>query len=413
MMINKYSFLSLLAGGISAYYPAVTLAQPLGDPLVDAICTACHNSATVRNSSGYSAADWAQLTSHMINLSAAPEQQRAITDYLAKNFPPSKRLNPQLAPGDLTLSVREWQVPTLGQRPRDPIQAVDGTIWWVGQWGNILGRLNPETGEMKEYKLPAGAKPHTVTLDAEGRPWYTGNKNATVGYVEPDTGKVVEFPMPDPSAKDPHSAIFDSNGKLWFTLQHSNQVGRLDPKSGKIDLVVLPRPNSRPYGIKIAPDGTVWVACNGQNCLIALDPNTMSIEEVQLPDPATRTRRLAVDQEGQVWFVNSSLGRLGRYQPKTGEIKEWPTPSGKDSHPYAIAIADDAIWFNESSLRPETLVRFDPATEKFQSWVVESGGVKAGLIRHMRASNHGLVAHQTATNSLLEIRWDVAENSSD
>ena len=61
-------------------------------------------------------------------------------------------------------------MPTLGQRARDPVAFVDfpfvvalfggehGTIWWAGQWGNLIaGRIDPTTGEMKEYPLPADA----------------------------------------------------------------------------------------------------------------------------------------------------------------------------------------------------------------------------------------------------------------
>jgi virginiamycin B lyase len=99
-----------------------------------------------------------------------------------------------------------------------------------------------------------------------------------------------------------------------------------------------------------------------------------------------------------VWYVNSSLGRLGRLNPKTGEIKEWPSPSGPQSHPYAIEVVDDIIWYNESNQRPDALVRFDPKTEKFQSWAVPSG---VGIIRHMRKTPDGnLTIHQTSTNRI-------------
>ena len=51
--------------------------------------------------------------------------------------------------------------------------------------------------------------------------------------------------------------------------------------------------------------------------------------------------------------------------PNTGQVKEWPSPSGPKSHPYAIAVVDGIVWYNESGQRPDTLVRFDPGTERF------------------------------------------------
>ncbi len=99
-----------------------------------------------------------------------------------------------------------------------------------------MGNIDPATGAIKEYELPANSKPHTVEIDAKGNIWYTGNANGTLGYLDPKTGKITVFKMPDPKAKDPHTLVFDKNGIGWFTLQNSNMVGRIDPESGNIKL---------------------------------------------------------------------------------------------------------------------------------------------------------------------------------
>lgn len=76
-------------------------------------------------------------------------------------------------------------------------------------------------------------------------------------------------------------------------------------------------------------------------------------------------------------------------------------PSGPKSHPYAIAVVDDIVWYNESGVRPDPLVRFDPKTETFQSWPVPTGNIYAGIIRHMRPTRDGnLLIHQTSTNRI-------------
>ena len=85
------------------------------------------------------------------------------------------------------------------QRARDPVEAPDGTIWWAGQWGNLIGRIDPTTGEMKEYPLPADAMPHSVTIDDAGMVWYTGNQNGSVGGFDPITEEITVYPMPDPN----------------------------------------------------------------------------------------------------------------------------------------------------------------------------------------------------------------------
>ena len=373
-----------------------------GKDMVAGVCTACHKTNQILRSSGYSKDGWKELTDTMIDLSASPEEHETILTYLATHFPPNTKRASTLIPGDAKVTFKEWVVPTLGQRSRDPVEAPDGSIWWVGQWGNLMGRIDPKTGEMEEFELPEGAKPHSVTIDSEGTPWYTGNKNGTIGKLDPETGKITVYKMPDEAARDPHTAVFDGDGILWFTLQHSNMLGRLDPETGDIKLVTMATPKARPYGIKIDADGVPWASCNGSNCLVRIDPETMELTEVKLPHEATTVRRLDIAEDGMIWYVNSGRGRLGRYNPETGDIKEWPSPSGPKSHPYAIAVVDGIVWYNESGKRPDPLVRFDPETETFQSWAIPTGDIYAGIVRHMRPTRSGnLLIHQSSTNRIL------------
>lgn len=393
----------------AAQSPALGLPDGPGKDLVEGTCTACHPASRITRSSGYTQEEWRELAGTMIDLSASPEEHRQIVGYLATHFPPNSRRTPKLLPGSARIAFQEWTVPTLGQRPRDPIEAPDGSIWWAGQWGNLIGRIDPETGAIQEYPLPDRSMPHTVTLDRAGNVWFTGNKNGTMGKLDPATGEITVYKMPDPAARDPHSAIFDDKGILWFTLQHSNMIGRLDPASGDVKLVTMKTHGAKPYGIKIDAQGVPWVACNGSNCLVKVDPATMALTEVELPVSATTVRRLDIAADGMIWYVNSSQGRLGRYDPESGEIREWPSPSGPSSHPYAIAVVDGIVWYNESGKRPDTLVRFDPQSEKFQSWHIPSGGFYAGIIRHMRPTRDGnLLIHQSATNKVMRVTLEPA-----
>jgi virginiamycin B lyase len=390
--------------------PAV-LPDDVNRELVEPACTGCHQANQIINSSGYTREGWRALIGTMTQTSASPEAEGRILNYLETHFPPNDRRAPTLVDGDLEVGFTEWVAPTLGQRARDPVEAPDGSIWWAGQWGNLVGRIDPATGAMEEFPLPAEARPHSVNLDEAGNVWYTGNGNGTIGRLDPATGEITEFAMPDPAAKDPHTAEFDQAGILWFTLQQSNMVGRLDPATGDVRLATMPTADARPYGIKIDADGAPWVACNGSNCLVKVDPATMELTEIALPGAETTVRRLDIAEDGTIWYVNSSQGRLGRYDPKTGAIDEWPSPSGPRSHPYALAVVDGVVWYNESGMRPDTLVRFDPATETFQSWPIPSGEIYAGIVRHMRPTRDGnLLIHQSSTNRIILVTLPAATN---
>ena len=191
-----------LTAGILCVFASVSaqaqagLPEGAGKELVEGVCTACHQTDQITRSSGYTPEGWQALTGTMIDLSGIPEDQAAITRYLASTSRRTTERAPTLIPGDAEIAFKEWVVPTLGQRSRDPVEAADGLIWWAGQWGNLIGRIDPATGEMKEYPLPANAMPHTVVLDDAGNVWYTGNKNGTVGKLDPDTGEVTDSRCP-------------------------------------------------------------------------------------------------------------------------------------------------------------------------------------------------------------------------
>jgi virginiamycin B lyase len=398
-----------LAATACAFIPFAAQAQELpagaGKDTVQAICTGCHQTNMITQSSGYTRDGWNELTSYMIDLSKAPDSQKAILDYLADHFPPGYNKRPaKPVSGPLEITFTEWTMPTLGQRSRDPIQAADGTIWWAGQFGNLIGHLNPKTGEMKEYQLPPMAKPHTVELDNNGTPWYSGNMNGTVGKLDPATGKVTEYKMPDPNAKDPHTLIFDKKGTAFFTLQNSNMVGRLNPATGEIKLITLPIADSKPYGIKVDSEGSIWFACNGAPCIYKMDPVTMELKEHKLPLGGSVVRRIDIADDGMIWYGNSGKGRIGRMDPKTGQVKEWDSPSGPRSHPYAVVLMNGGVWYNESGVRPDMLVRFDIKSETFQSWPIPSGHIFAGIWRHGRTTREGnLLIHQSATNRIIQV----------
>jgi virginiamycin B lyase len=379
-----------------------------GKEIVQASCGSCHGVNQIFGSAGYDEAGWRNVFNAMIALPEAEASQAA--SYLARNFPPQAGVAPTRVAGNNQVKITEWIAPTLGQRVRDPLEARDGAIWWTGMFASLVGRRDPQTGEMREYKLPNGARPHGITEDPQGNIWYTGNGNATVGVVNARTGEVTEYKT---QARDPHTPQFHPNGNLYWTAQGARMVGRLNPRTGQ--LTEVQTANANPYGLQIAPDGTLWIAFNGPALdrpggsaiegarLASMNPETMELTYYELPDPASRVRRLALDSEGMVWFVNSSQGRLGRLNPATREVKEWPSPSGPQSHPYAIAVVDDVVWYNESGKRPDTLVRFDPKTESFQSFAIPSG---VGIIRNMFVTRAGnLLIHQSSSNrfGLVEI----------
>jgi virginiamycin B lyase len=296
----------------------------------------------------------------------------------------------------------DFAAATPNAHPHDPAFSADGAIWYTGQRANTLGRVDPASGQVREFKLPGQHGPHGLVADRDGNIWYTGNAAGLIGKLDPKTGQVTEYKMPDPAARDPHTPIFDRNGILWFTVQGGSFVGKLDPKTGQIMLKQPPTPRSAPYGIVVMSNGTPVFDLFRTNKIGTINPQTLEITEYTLPE-GTRPRRIAVDRNDIVWYTDYARGYLGRLDIKTRAVQEFKSPAGPQSQPYGITTTPDgSIWYSESGVEPNTLVRFDPATEQFQKWSIPNGG---GVVRHMvTAPNGDLLLAYSGVNKVGRVR---------
>jgi virginiamycin B lyase len=367
-----------------------------GKDQVQTTCTKCHAVSLIQGAGGNSRQEWVDLFGTMVKL---PNDQRdTIADYLAKTFPPQPRPAPVVVPGPMSVSFKEWNVPTLGSRPHDPEPGPGGTIWWTGMFANVIGRLDPKTGDMKEYPLKTPASgPHGLAFDKEGSLWFTANSKGYIGKLDPKTGDIMEYKLPE-DVRDPHTPMFLPSGTLIFTAQNSNYIGRINPKTGEIKVQKTPTERANPYGVVYTSKGIPFVCDFGTNKIIQIDPETLAIKEFELPNAESRPRRIAISPDDIIWYADYSRGYLGRLDTKTGKVTDWPSPSGPKTQPYGITYLNGAIWYVESAIRPNVLVRFDIKTEKFQSWTIPGGG---GVVRNMKATSDGnLVIAESGVNKV-------------
>jgi virginiamycin B lyase len=382
--------LPAFACGLFAAIPPVhaqDFPEGAGKQIVTAVCGACHDINRLKV--GYTPEGWRTVIRMMQNVETPvpPDQWATVTEYLTKNFPERQRPAAVVVQGPIEAAIKQWPVPTPGSRPHDPLATKDGAIWWTGQLANTLGRLDPASGQFKEYVLKTShTGPHGLTEDKQGNIWFTGNSAALIGKLDPKSGAVTEYRMPNADAKDPHTLIFDRDGILWFTVQQSNMVGRLDPATGVIKLVTSPTPKSRPYGMALNSKNVVFFVDFGTNKVASIHAETMDITEYPLPNAAARPRRIAIGPDDMIWYTDFARGFLGRLEVSTGKVTEWPSPSGPKSEPYGIVFTKGALWYNESGAKPNTIVRFDPVTEKFQTWIIPGGG---DIVRNMDVTRDG------------------------
>jgi virginiamycin B lyase len=120
--------------------------------------------------------------------------------------------------------------------------------------------------------------------------------------------------------------------------------------------------------------GNLFVVQFGTNRVLKVDTKTLAMHEYVLPDTASRPRRIAITPDDMVWYTDYSRGYLGRLDPRSGKVEEYASPSGPKSAPYGISVIRGVLWYSESEASPNTIVRFDPKTKKFQTWTIPGGG---------------------------------------
>jgi virginiamycin B lyase len=407
MKLNAKKWLSLpfaVLLGWSTFSLAQSEHAAAGKALVDSVCNTCHQ-LTQRVGGGYTPQGWdtvlRMMTNHGLNLT--PDQVALAKTYLVQAYPEKPKAPAVLVDGPHHVTMQAWQVPTPGSRPHDPLGASDGSIWYTGQMAGVLGRLDPKTGQFREYPLKTPhSGPHGLMEDRQGNIWYTGNAANLMGKLNPKTGQVTEYPIADPTVKDPHTLLIDRQGIVWFTAQNGNRIGRLDPVNGEIKLLTPPTANSRPYGIMEDSKGMIYYVAFGVNKIGRIDPKTLSIHEYTLPNAASRPRRLVITPDDTVWYADFPRGVIGHLDPKTGQVEEVPSPSGPRSQPYGMSVINGIIWYSESGTRPGTVVRLDPKTKTLQSWLIPGGG---DIVRNTSVTPDGnFVLANSLTNEVTLVK---------
>ncbi len=291
---------------------------------------------------------------------------------------------------DLSVHIKEFDVPTAHARPHDPAVGPDDSLWVTEQGANKLGELDPATGNWREYPLKTPESgPHGLVADREGDIWFTAIAKGYIGKLDPKTGNIAEYRPSGGQQIDPHTPVFDQNGILWFTNEESSLIGRLDPKTGEMKLVATPTPHAVPYGIVVTSQGIPFFCEFHTNKLASIDPQSMTIHEYRLPEQNARPRRLAVAPDRTIYFSDYAQGKLGHFDPATGKAEEWPSPGGANSEPYGIAVTSDGmVWYVETGVKPNMLVRFDPKTKTFATEKIPSGG---GVVRNMAVTKDGRI----------------------
>ena len=325
--------------------------------IVETACTTCHALSLI-TSAGHTPADWKLLVERMVAAGAdVPKNQiPLVTDYLTKNYPEGNVPKAVIVPGPVKVSFKEWTVPTIGSRPHDPLATPMAPSGTPASMANVLGRIDPKTGEIKEYPPDDArfrpARPHR----RQGRQHLVhGEFRRLHRQARSADRRVHRIQNAGPDARDPHTPLFDQEGILWFTVQN-RQHGRPDQSHDRRNQGRrrCRRRSSNPYGMVFTRRATPSSA----NVRRQQDRQHRSARPWRSRSTragrGARPRRIAITNDDIIWYADyrPRLSGPARSQDRRNEGMALAQRAATRSLT-ASPCSKDAIWYIESDVQAE------------------------------------------------------------
>jgi virginiamycin B lyase len=357
---------------------------------------------------------WANAIGAMRQVGVAninPEIAEQAATYLASVFGPDSDTppSPMQVPGyqavrqdhnlwsDDALNIMYVDYQVTGEpkdRPGSGRPDKNGFIWL--EMGGGLAKLNPETGELKIFRLDDPTRPsiHEVFPTADGGSvWLTiQDQNALVRFdtrtekFDPVYKDAYDGPRPRQtntiapwpqfrnndnetisSTPRTHTAVSDPAGNIWAS---GRPLKKFDIETKKYtNFPDVPDT----YGIAVDKEGNIWAGeftARDYRQLVKVDSKTNKVTKYTPPNTDDKLngapRRVKVDSQGFVWCADYFGGNLTRFDPKTETFKIFKIP-GPTATPYGMGVDhNDNIWY--TSFYTDVTGRLEPKTGKFTEY---------------------------------------------
>lgn len=255
--------------------------------------------------------------------------------------------------------VTEFPIPG-AQAPRDPWPHSAGGVYFSMTGTDKIVRFDATTRQFREWALPAGAKPHGVTVAGDGTIFYAGFGHGTIGELDPRTGSVRQHRLTQADSR-PYSIALDHQGNVWVTAR-AGFIAMLDRATGRVTETPM---DGEPYGLAFDRNGVLWVTCIGADTLRSVNPKTGVTTELAF-DRGSKPRRLSIGADGRIWVSLYGVGRLAAVDGATNKVvKQYPLPGGPNSGPYSVSVGPGGrVWVTE--FQTDSIAVLDPATGAFK-----------------------------------------------
>ena len=279
--------------------------------------------------------------------------------------------------------ITEYDLPRPDSQPHDAVMDADGMVWCSDFGSQFIGRLDPKTGQAKEYPTPVlkEDEPHgslEIEVAPDGTVWTAMMYQGGILKFDPKTEKMTAYPIPKEwqSNSTQESMVFpnhsDKDGYVWTNNQEMHSIYRLNVSTGKYeDMGVMKDAKGtqiNAYGMPSDHENGLYLLEFGGTSIGHFDPKTKTVEIFKTPTPDSKPRRGRVDDQNRLWFAEYGADRIGMFDPKTKTITEWKLPT-QWSSPYDVVPAKNGdVW--TGSMVDDQVTRLDPKTGTFVEYLL-------------------------------------------
>jgi len=304
----------------------------------------------------------------------SPDDMPILLDYLEKNFGPDAEQRAVLQEVWPTVDREalakaqfiEYRFPNTPDEKRGSHSLnfdSKGIVYVSNQADKAVWRVDPATGETRQYKIPDGEGTHGIVVDGDDTVWIAGSGHF-LAHLDPKTGLWDRYKTTR-NGLHSNTPVFTSTGDIWFSQLIGNGIGYWDRATDKVVYYSSPVANADPYGMEIDHQDKVWYSEYFAGAITRFDPATETFKRFKVQTWPNSLRRLTADSKDNIWFgvygYMGKYGRMGRIDAKTGQMTEIIIPI-QYGHPYDTRTdTQDNVWIASMNY----LSKFDPQTLNF------------------------------------------------
>jgi streptogramin lyase len=296
---------------------------------------------------------------------------------------------PRPSGADTQVIYTTYDLPRSDAAPHDEAFDADGNVWYSDFNTQYIGKLNPKTGDVKEYDVPL-RRPKGVAqgglqidFDPTGKVWFANMEQIQLIRLDPATGKMDTFKLPvaDEDAADAHTTMIDPtrlnvDGNLWFNVAGGGAKGgegawRLHVATGEFTRVTYREgsPPARAYDVVADSSNNLWGMHMGNHNLWQTDAKELQTEWFPHPDNRVGCRRGHMDSQDRLWCGDFIGNGLVMFNTKTRQFEgNWTMPTAF-ARPYD-AQYDDKTYVWAGGMDSDLIIRLNPQTGKLNQYLL-------------------------------------------